>query len=217
MPMVNGFSFMAIIENKLKIPEDLERCVEFHGHICPGLVYGYLVAKEAMKLMNLGRATDEETVAICENDSCAVDAFQVLLGTTAGKGNFIIRDFGKNVYTILSRSGQKAYRFARKDRYEYQGEAKSAFDRLEAAIVSGMESEDDRRDMKLLKVEDLLVRHFEGVFTTTEIPFDEPRYAPLERSEPCAICGDMTMATKMVTLTGRQRACIPCSQKGLTC
>jgi formylmethanofuran dehydrogenase subunit E len=137
-----------------------------------------------------------------------------LLGTTVGKGNLIVRDFGKNAYTILSRSGQKAYRFARKDRYEYQGEAKGAFDRLEAAIAAGMASEDDRRHMKRLKVEDLLKRPFEGVFATTEVPFDEPHYARLERSEPCAVCGDMTMATKMVKLTGGRRACIPCSQKG---
>jgi formylmethanofuran dehydrogenase subunit E len=132
---------MLTIDTVPDIPEDLARCVAFHGHICPGLVYGYLIAKEAMKLMNLGRATDEEIVAICENDSCAVDAFQVLLGTTAGKGHLIIRDFGKNAYTILSRPGQKAYRFARKDRYEYQGAAEGAFDRLEAAIASGMASE----------------------------------------------------------------------------
>jgi len=59
LPTANGLGFMAIIENKLKIPEDLERCVEFHGHICPGLIYGYLVAKEAMKLMELQRAIDE--------------------------------------------------------------------------------------------------------------------------------------------------------------
>jgi formylmethanofuran dehydrogenase subunit E len=205
---------MLTIDTVPDIPEDLVRCVSFHGHICPGLVYGYLVAKEAMKLMNLGRATDEEIVAICENDSCAVDAFQVLLGTTAGKGNLIIRDFGKNAYTILSRSGQKAYRFARKDRYEYQGKAKGVFDRMEAAIAAGMASEDDRRDMKRLKVEDLLMRSLEGVFTITEVPFDEPHYAPLVRSEPCVICGDMTMATKMVKLTGGRQACIPCSQKG---
>ena len=196
----------------LDIPEDLARCMSFHGHICPGLVYGYLVAKEAMKLMNLGRATDEEIVAICDNDSCAVDALQVLLGTSTGKGNLIIRDFGKNAYTVLSRSGQKSYRFVRKVRYEYQGKEKSRFDRLDAATAKGMASEDDRRYMKLLKVEDLLGRYFDEIFTTTEIPFDEPLYAPLERSEPCAICGEMTMASKMVGVNDG-RVCIPCSQK----
>jgi formylmethanofuran dehydrogenase subunit E len=196
----------------LDIPEDLARCVAFHGHICPGLIYGYLVAKEAMKLMNLGRATDEEIVAICDNDSCAVDALQVLLGTSTGKGNLIIRDFGKNAYTVLSRSGQKSYRFVRKVRYEYQGKEKSTFDRLDAATAKGMASEDDRRYMKLLKVEDLLGRYFDEIFTTTEVPFDEPLYAPLERSEPCAMCGEMTMASKMVGVNDG-RVCIPCSQK----
>jgi formylmethanofuran dehydrogenase subunit E len=196
----------------LDIPEDLARCMAFHGHICPGLVYGYLVAKEAMKLMNLERATDEEIVAICDNDSCAVDALQVLLGTSTGKGNLIIGDFGKNAYTVLSRSGQKSYRFVRKVRYEYQGKEKSTFDRLDAATAKGMASEDDRRYMKLLKVEDLLGRYFDEIFTTTEIPFDEPLYAPLERSEPCAICGEMTMASKMVGVNDG-RVCIPCSQK----
>jgi formylmethanofuran dehydrogenase subunit E len=165
-----------------------------------------------MKLMNLGRATDEEIVAICDNDSCAVDALQVLLGTSTGKGNLIIRDFGKNAYTVLSRSGQKSYRFVRKVRYEYQGKEKSTFDRLDAATAKGMASEDDRRYMKLLKVEDLLGRYFDEIFTTTEIPFDEPLYAPLERSEPCAICGEMTMASKMVGVNDG-RVCIPCSQK----
>ena len=199
-------------DTMLDIPEDLARCVAFHGHICPGLIYGYLVAKEAMKLMNLGRATDEEIVAFCDNDSCAVDALQVLLGTSTGKGNLIIRDFGKNAYTVLSRSGQKSYRFVRKVRYEYQGKEKSTFDRLDAATAKGMASEDDRRYMKLLKVEDLLGRYFDEIFTTTEIPFDEPLYAPLERSEPCAICGEMTMASKMVGVNDG-RVCIPCSQK----
>ena len=199
-------------DTMLDIPEDLARCVAFHGHICPGLVYGYLVAKEAMKLMNLERATDEEIVAICDNDSCAVDALQVLLGTSAGKGNLIIRDFGKNAYTVLSRSGRKSYRFVRKVRYEYQGKEKSTFDRLDAAIAKGMASEGDWQHMKLLKVEDLLGRHFDEIFTTTEIPFDEPLYAPLERSEPCTMCGEMTMASKMVVVNDG-RFCIPCSQK----
>ena len=203
---------MLTIDTMLDIPEDLARCVAFHGHICPGLVYGYLVAKEAMKLMNLERATDEEIVAICDNDSCAVDALQVLLGTSTGKGNLIIRDFGKNAYTVLSRSGQKSYRFVRKVRYEYHGKEKSTFDRLDAAIAEGMASEGDRRYMKLLKVEDLLGRYFDEIFTTTEIPFDEPLYAPLERSEPCAMCGEMTMASKMVVVNDG-RVCIPCSQK----
>ena len=64
-----------------------------------------------------------------------------------------------------------------------------------------------------LKVYDLLARPFAEIFTTTEVPFDEPLYAPLAPSEPCAICGEMTMATKMMKLSDGRQVCIPCSEK----
>lgn len=204
---------MSNINSNKEIPDDLNKCVEFHGHICPGLIYGYRVAKEAMKLMNLSRSVDEEVVAICENDSCAVDALQVLLGTVVGKGNLIINNFGKNAYTVLSRSQRQAYRFSRNTRYDYKGKAKSEFDRLEAVVAAGNASEDDRRNLKRLKVNDLLERPFEEIFTTTEMPFDEPLYAPLAPSEPCAICGEMTMASKMMRLEDGRQVCLPCSKK----
>jgi formylmethanofuran dehydrogenase subunit E len=196
----------------LDIPEDLARCVEFHGHICPGLVYGYLVAKEAMKRMNLGRSVDEEIVAVCENDSCAVDALQVLLGTSMGKGNLIIKNFGKNAHTILSRSQKKSYRFVKKVNYEYQGKDKKTFDRLEAAMAAGTASESEQRQLKLLKIEDLLKINFDEIFATMDVPFDEPLYAPMKKSKPCAICGEMTMAPKMI-LVKEGWVCIPCMQK----
>ena len=200
-------------DSEKKMTDDLKSCVEFHGHICPGLIYGYRVAKEAMKLMNIGRSVDEEMVAICENDSCAVDALQVMLGTLAGKGNLIIKNFGKNAYMVLSRSKRQAYRFSRKTHYDYTGKDKSEFDRLEAAVAAGTASEDDRRNLKRLKISDLLARPFEEIFTTTEVLFDEPLYAPLAPSEPCAICSEMTMATKMMKLSDGRQVCIPCSEK----
>jgi formylmethanofuran dehydrogenase subunit E len=207
---------MTTEDNKQKIPDDLTRCVEFHGHICPGLIYGYRVAKEAIKLMNLKRAVDEEVVAVCENDSCAVDALQVLLGTVAGKGNLIIKDFGKNAYTVLSRKTRQSYRFSRKTHYDYNGRDKSTFDRLEAAVKDGAVTDNDRYQLKRLKVDDLLERPFEEIFITTEVPFDEPLYAKLAPSEACAVCGEMTMAAKMIKLGDGRQVCIPCSQKNVS-
>jgi formylmethanofuran dehydrogenase subunit E len=204
---------MTTEDNEKMMPDDLKSCVEFHGHICPGLIYGYRVAKEAMRLMNLTRSVDEELVAICENDSCAVDALQVILGTVAGKGNLIIKDYGKNAYTVLSRTKRQAYRFSRTTRYDYMGEDKNVFDRLEASVAAGTASEDDRRELKRLKIKDLLTRPFEEIFTTVEVNFDEPLYAPLAPSEPCAICGEMTMAVKMIKLSDGRQVCIPCSKK----
>ena len=200
-------------ESEKKMTDDLKSCVEFHGHICPGLIYGYRVAKEAMKLMNIGRSVDEEVVAICENDSCAVDALQVMLGTVTGKGNLIINNFGKNAYTVLSRSKRQAYRFSRKTQYDYTGKDKSEYDRLEAAMAVGKASEGDKRTLKRLKINDLLSRPFVEIFTTTEVPYDEPLYAPLAPSEPCALCGEMTMATKMIRSNDGRQVCVPCSEK----
>lgn len=203
-------------ESKKAMPDDLQQCVEFHGHICPGLIYGYLVAKEAMRLMNIGRSIDEEAVAVCENDSCAVDALQVLLGVTAGKGNLIIHNYGKNAYTVLSRSKRQAYRFSRKTHYNYGGKNKDLFDRLEAGVAAQTASEEERRELKRLKVDDLLARPFDEIFTTSAAPFEEPQYAPLAPSKPCAICGEMTMATKMTAFADSGLVCIPCLKKSGT-
>lgn len=205
---------MEKIENiSTTIPEDLKKCIAFHGHQCPGLVYGYLVARQAIKILNFKRSRDEEVVAVCENDSCAVDPLQVLLGTTAGKGNLIIQNYGKNAYTILNRTNKTAYRFSRKQHYTYKGKDKEEFARLDAAISEGSETTRERWRHKHLKSEDLLSRPFDEVFSTEKVEFSMPPYAPLARSEACNTCGEMTMSTKMVCADNGKFLCIPCSKK----
>ena len=204
---------MPNIKAQVAMPYDLKKCVEFHGHLCPGLVYGYRVAKEAIRLMDLGHSIDEEIVAVCENDSCAIDALQILLGTTAGKGNLIIQNVGKNAYTLLNRSTGKAYRFARKIAYQYKGDLKKEFDCLETSIKNGTASEEARQYFKRLKAMDLLICPFEELFTMTEEVSEAPSYATISSSIACTICGEMTMASKMVTSKNGQQICIPCSEK----
>lgn len=208
-----GEGFVFDPKKEQNMPDDLKRCVEFHGHICPGLIYGYRVAREARRLMGIGRSVDEEVVAVCENDSCAVDALQVLLGTVAGKGNLIIKDYGKNAYTVLSRSKRQAYRFSRRTPYDYAGPDREVYDRLEAACRAKTASDDDRRELRRLKIDDLLTRSFDEIFTTAAVPFAPPLYAPLAPSQPCAVCGEMTMTTRMMQAGEGRRVCIPCSGK----
>ncbi|MFC1828084.1 FmdE family protein [Thermodesulfobacteriota bacterium] len=194
------------------LPDDLKECIAFHGHLCPGLVYGYRVAKAAMNLLKLHRSEDEEVVAVCENDSCAVDALQVLLGTTAGKGNLDIKNYGKNAYTILNRSTQKAYRFSRLKQYRYTGPEKEEFGRLEEFFSSDTGTDADKWRFKLLKSADLLSKPLDAIFSVHEVEFVEPPYAPLARSKSCARCGEMTMSTRMVVTDNRTHICIPCSE-----
>jgi formylmethanofuran dehydrogenase subunit E len=176
------------------------------------LVYGFLVAKAAIGRMDLKRSEDEEVVVIAENDSCAIDALQILLGATAGKGNLILKDYGKNAYTVLKRSTGQALRFSRKKVYNYHGREQDVFRDLEAVITDGTANEQQKWHHKRLKAEDLLAQPVENVFTISAEEFKAPPYAPLARSEACSVCGEMTMATKLVASPDGGRLCRPCSQ-----
>jgi len=199
-------------KTKAEIPSDLRQCIDFHGHLCPGLVYGYLVAKESIRLLGLKRSTDEEVVAVCENDSCAIDALQVMLGTTAGKGNLIINDYGKNAYTIVNRTKKQAYRFSRKTTYIYAGKHKDEFEALEKAVSAGTANEQESLRQRLLKAIDLFSRPFNEVFSAKRSEAPVPSYAALAPSVSCAICGEMTMQTKMLSKKDGEFICIPCSK-----
>ena len=195
--------------NNIEVPEDLKECIRFHGHLCPGIIYGYRVSKEAMRILELKRSGDEEVVAVCENDSCSVDAFQIVLGTTSGKGNLIIKNYGKNAYTVISRNQNKAYRFSRKSFYRYLGKEKEEFDVLEEAVASGTATKEQKKRQKFLKSMDLLSKPFIDIFETKETEFAMPEYAELAPSKACEKCGEMTMATKLKNLNGKE-FCVPC-------
>lgn len=82
--------------------------VVFHGNTCPGLALGFRAAQYAMDALQAGRSDNEELVCVLENDARGVDAVQVIAGCSVGKGNLILRDFGKHAYTFLDRRYTRA-------------------------------------------------------------------------------------------------------------
>ncbi|NLG50492.1 MAG: formylmethanofuran dehydrogenase [Chloroflexi bacterium] len=90
----------------------LEKTIAFHGHFCPGLTIGFRAALIGLRELGVQRAQDEELVAIAETDACGVDAIQVLTGCTMGKGNLILRDWGKQVFSLGRRSDGRMVRVA---------------------------------------------------------------------------------------------------------
>ncbi len=90
------------------------KCVEFHGHGCGGLAVGFRASLYALELLGENRSVDEELVCIAECDSCAVDAIQVMMGCSVGKGNLIINMQGKNAFAFYSRKQGKAFRLVLK-------------------------------------------------------------------------------------------------------
>lgn len=173
---------------KMELPEDLERAIEFHGHFCPGLLIGYRAARAGLSRLGADRSEDEELVAIVENDSCAVDAVQVITGATFGKGNLVFKDHGKQVFTFALRPSGRAVRVA-----------------LKAGALGG-------GDLSREEKSRLLLTGDEGsLFAIEERTIDPPAEAEIRKSLVCNSCGEPVMETRTRKVDGKI-LCIPCSQ-----
>ena len=91
-----------------------EKCVDFHGHHCGGLRIGYAAAMYAMELLNIRFSDNEQVVCIAENDACGVDAIQVMLGCSIGKGNLLFHMTGKQAFSFYNRATGESVRLVLK-------------------------------------------------------------------------------------------------------
>ena len=164
--------------------------VTFHGHSCPGLAIGYRMSLAALKALASQRAEDEELVAIVENDACGVDALQCLTGCTFGKGNLRFRDYGKQAYTLYSRSGHSGVRVL------YHG----------AGVPRQLRGDRPARIEKILSAAD------DELLTVTEVNIAEPEAARIMESLPCSVCGERVMTSRLQDVDG-EPVCIPCREK----
>lgn len=100
-------------------------CAAFHGHECGGLTIGYKAALYAIELLDLKFSGDEEVCCICENDACGVDAIQVMLGCSAGKGNLMFHLTGKQAFSFYERASGRSVRLVLRRRPEGMSRAES--------------------------------------------------------------------------------------------
>ncbi|MBE0522754.1 MAG: TraR/DksA C4-type zinc finger protein [Methanosarcinales archaeon] len=166
------------------IPDDLQPIIDFHGHLCPGLVIGYRAAKAGMKQIHAMRSEDEELVTIVENNSCAVDAIQVMTGCTFGKGNFFFKDYGKHVYTLAIRPDGRGVRISLKN---------DAF------------REEDREE----RIKHLLDLDEQQLFDIEDVTIELPQQAQIHNSVACHNCGEPVMETR-IKEKNKEVYCIPC-------
>lgn len=180
--------------DELALPDDLKECVAFHGHLCPGIVIGYCAAKLGMETLSAQRAGDEELIAIVENDTCAVDAIQVLTGCTFGKGNLYFRDYGKMVFTFATRSNNRSIRL-----------------RLRPVAPPDEETlpEDQRRLHRIRYMLSCDPAELFEVQNNTLVCLPNP--AVIRDSIPCETCGEMVMSTRLQRDKGKN-VCIPCNK-----
>ena len=90
-----------------------QRCQNFHGHACGGLFTGFLASLYAYELLDLELSQDEGILCISENDTCAVDAIQTVLGCTVGRGNLLFHMTGKPAFSFYNRDTGKSVRLVR--------------------------------------------------------------------------------------------------------
>ena len=137
-----------------------------------------------MDLLGIGFSEDEDVVCISENDACGVDAIQVLLGCSVGKGNLLFHMRGKQAFSFYDRKSGKSLRLVLKDRPESVTREQSMDYYLSQTP----------RDLFLVK-------------DARPIPEE----ARIFRSYRCACCGEMTGENWIRLVDGEYR-CLDCSR-----
>ncbi|SDK18124.1 FmdE family protein [Natronincola ferrireducens] len=160
-----------------------EKCVAFHGHECPGLAIGFKVSEAAMKKLGIDFSKDEDVVCVTENDACGVDAIQVLLGCSFGKGNLIYRGTGKQAFSFFHRPTNQSIRIVTKP---FKGE---------------MGREERQAYLLNAPVEDL--------FDFKAPTFELPERARLFQTITCEACGEGAPEHKVRLMEG-QKVCLDC-------
>ena len=160
-----------------------EDCVSFHGHSCGGLTIGYKAALYAIKLLDLDFSDDEQIVCIAENDACGVDAIQVMLGCSIGKGNLLFHMRGKQAFSFYDRASGKSVRLVLRLKPE-------GMTREESFAYYQSREPTDLFDVK-----------------KTAIPL--PEKARLFDSYVCDCCGEKTGANWIRIVNGK-KLCLDC-------
>lgn len=170
------------------------KCVEFHGHECPGLTIGYRASLYAIELLELKMedkeipiylSDDEQLVCISENDACGIDAIQVIMGCSVGKGNMLFHMRGKSAYSFYDRNTGRSIRLVLKP----------------AENLSRDESFDYYQTCP-----------FEDMFEVKETTLKLPEETRIFRSIKCSSCGEKT-SENFIRLQGDERLCLDCYTK----
>lgn len=158
-------------------------CVAFHGHECGGLTIGYKASLCAARLLELTFSDDEQVVCISENDACGVDAIQVMLGCSVGKGNLLFHMRGKQAFSFYNRTTGRSVRLVLKPKPRDMTRQES-FAWYQAAEP-------------------------EALFEVKEAVIPLPEPARIFDSYSCDCCGEKTGAN-WIRLSGDRKLCLDC-------
>lgn len=196
------------MRNDIITEEQIEQTISFHGHWCPGLAIGIRAAEWALREM--GKAPDEEIVAVVETDMCGVDAVQYLTGCTFGKGNLIHKDYGKNAFTFYRRQDEKAARLV--VRPGIYGDSGVTMGKLHRKMMGeGLTEEEEKvlREARAAVSNYIMESDLKDLFEIKRPVDPVPEKARILSSMTCESCGESVMETRIRHFGGKQ-LCIPC-------
>ena len=197
---------------KISSSEEFKRCVNFHGHTCPGIAIGFQAARALMARLGVRRAPDEELVAVVETDACGADAIQVMTGCTFGKGNFIFKNYGKHAFSLSDRKQGRTVRVClRTDALRPSPDHRALIEKVRSGKAT-REEKDQYGRLQQDRIESILAADPESLFKVEELPPFVPPEAKIVESVLCAFCGELTKIDLLRDVDGK-KACIPCIQK----
>ncbi len=183
--------------NEVQSSDAWKKAVDFHGHVCPGLAIGFKAATAGMEWLKQNRSEDEELIAIVETNACSADAVQVLTGCTFGKGNFIFKDHGKMVFSLVSRLSGNGVRVAlRAGAFQPNERHMELIQKIRTDTATDQERSEFRSLHEQRSI-GILEKDPAELFTIESITVELPPKANIEPSMSCAQCQEPTMQSRL--------------------
>lgn len=217
------------------LPGDLAKAIEFHGHLCSGLVKGYKALKFAQEKLQSGKHKGAKLMVVVENQKCGLDAIQRLSGSnspfanTAGNGmkGLVVMDYGKDTWIFIREIDRKTYRLSLVPKVLdpiLHAPDDDRFHALKMGFMMGMSSLEKQKEfMKLMnkKALEIIDLDYNKMFNIRELSRSE--YNELQEQIPpiasrlpkrfiCAVCGE-TVVNYYGRFADGKAMCIPCYRK----
>lgn len=197
-------------ERRMPLQPLIKQVADFHGHLCPELVIGIKACQYALNLLKPAIRAASRFTVVAENESSALDAFQLLLGVTCGNRGLAVLDYGKHNYAFFLPTHREGFRLRlRPLSFRGEGEylqlaAELGRDRATLDEVADFQFRLDERARHLLHTDPA------DLFTVGPAVFRHRMPEMPAAYEVCAACGEMVLAEKALRRLGKVccRTCI---------
>lgn len=176
----------------------IEFASKLHSHLSPGLALGIRMAEIAYKKLGVN-FRGKGLVGVAETSMCLPDALQVVIGTTPGNRNLIVKDYGKLALSVVRFDSKEGYRVTIKKEAVHKSDLMHKF-----LLREGKLNKEEEKKL----VEEFLELD-EDFFDIQKIKLIIPVGRTSEPIVDCEKCGELQPSDYMVYVDGK-RFCVVC-------